>query len=158
MISSEILERELPDVASPDLVPLNLVVDAVIQDVYQRLVELGEVLPSLHESARAAQIFQFSLYSRRQVVKLLALVRWSKESEVVAKCMVSSSLCLVARFWWVAGGARAYKSTRWVETPEHQRFLDEAEQAVRRGYRAAHRPENRSRWNEVSLSLSRFGL
>ncbi|KAL7409275.1 mediator complex subunit MED14-domain-containing protein [Mrakia frigida] len=87
MISSEILERELPDVASPDLVPLNLVVDAVIQDVYQRLVELGEVLPSLHESARAAQIFQFSLYSRRQVVKLLALVRWSKESEVVAKCM-----------------------------------------------------------------------
>jgi len=94
MISSEVLERELPDVASDDLVPLNVVVDAVIHDIYSRLAELGETLPSLHESARAAQIFQFSLYARRQVVKLLALVRWSKESEVVAKCMVSlSSFC-----------------------------------------------------------------
>lgn len=88
MISSELLERELPDTASDDLVPLNILVDQVIRDIYQRLGELGEILPSLHESARAPQILQFALYSRRQVVKLLALVRWSKESEVVAKCLV----------------------------------------------------------------------
>ena len=89
MINSELLERELPDVASDELVPLNEVVDAVIRDIYQRLGELGEVLPSLHESARAPLILQFSLYAKRQVVRLLALVRWSRESEVVAKCMVS---------------------------------------------------------------------
>ncbi|CDZ98251.1 Thyroid hormone receptor-associated coactivator complex component (TRAP170) [Phaffia rhodozyma] len=81
------LESELPDVTAADLVPMAEVVDAVVKDVYKRMMELGEVLPSLHDGARAGEIFQFALYARRQIVKLLALVRWSQESEVVAKCL-----------------------------------------------------------------------
>jgi hypothetical protein len=36
-------------------------------------------------------MFQFAAFARRQVVKLLALVRWCREGEIVEKCMVSSS-------------------------------------------------------------------
>lgn len=82
------LLAELPDDAGEDLVPLGEVVDVVLRDIYGRLAQLGDTLPGLHESARAPHVFQFALYAKRQAVKLLALVRWSKESEAVERCMV----------------------------------------------------------------------
>lgn len=88
---------ELPDLVSQDLPPLAEVVDAVVRDVFIRLGELGEVLPGLHESVRAREVFQFAAWARRQVVKLLAVVRWSSESQGVEKCMVGGFICYLGR-------------------------------------------------------------
>jgi hypothetical protein len=53
---------------------------------------LSRSLPSTPDAAKKRAIVDYVLQTRRQVLKLLVLVRWSSEAGNVAKCMVSSSL------------------------------------------------------------------
>lgn len=90
-VSLEVLLQELPDLTSGSLIPLAEVVDACINEIYNRLVELQDVLPSRHEKARAREVFQFALWARRECVRLLAVARWCREGPAVVKALVRLS-------------------------------------------------------------------
>ncbi|GAA5876087.1 hypothetical protein JCM3774_004500 [Rhodotorula dairenensis] len=80
-------ERELP-VVLQDLVPLSYLIDRVVAAAYSDLATLVETLPGGAQHAAAAggdqarkrKIVDHVLNSRRQLVKLLVLARWSKEA------------------------------------------------------------------------------
>lgn len=87
-VPTEVLLHELPDMTAGSLIPLAEVVDACVNEIYKRLVELQDVLPSRHEKARARDVFQFALWARRECVRLLAVVRWCREGPAVTKALV----------------------------------------------------------------------
>lgn len=89
---SDVLLAELADVSSHQHVPLAEIIDAATKEIYKRLMEVQDVLPSLHESARAKEIFQFALWARRECVRLLAVARWSRHGEAVTKALVRPPL------------------------------------------------------------------
>ncbi|KAL8292356.1 hypothetical protein RQP46_001822 [Phenoliferia psychrophenolica] len=80
------LAAELP-VITNDLVPLSFIVERVVGQVYTELATLAEILPSTPEPERKRKIVDYVLQTRRQILKLLVLVRWSSEADNVAKCM-----------------------------------------------------------------------
>lgn len=104
---------ELPEVLN-DLVPLSFIVERVVGQAYTELANLAEMcvavsreeggegegadagllasLPSTQDAARKRAIVDYVLQTRRQILKLLVLVRWSAEADNVGKCMVSSFL------------------------------------------------------------------
>lgn len=49
-------------------------------------------LPSTKDAERKKAIVDYVLSTRRQILKLLVLVRWAKEAHKVQKCMVSLPL------------------------------------------------------------------
>lgn len=55
----------------------------------------ADSLPAAPEPERKRKIVDYVLQTRRQILKLLVLVRWSSEAENVAKCMV--------RLAWIRG-------------------------------------------------------
>ncbi|BGO92081.1 hypothetical protein NBRC10512_000812 [Rhodotorula toruloides] len=80
------LERELP-VILQDLVPLSYIIDRVVAQAYSDLANLVETLPSQNDQARKRAIVDYVLQTRRQVVKLLVLARWSTEAERIQRAM-----------------------------------------------------------------------
>ncbi|GAA5826413.1 hypothetical protein JCM11251_002355 [Rhodosporidiobolus azoricus] len=84
--SDQDLERELPTVVQ-DLVPLSYVIDRVVASAYADLANLVETLPSQPDQSRKRAIVDYVLHTRRQLVKLLVLTRWSSEAERVGKAM-----------------------------------------------------------------------
>ncbi|GAA5917919.1 hypothetical protein JCM6882_006500 [Rhodosporidiobolus microsporus] len=85
-LSDAALDRELPTVVQ-DLVPLAYVVDRVVASAYSDLANLVETLPSQPDQSRKRAIVDYVLHTRRQLVKLLVLTRWSTEAERVGKAM-----------------------------------------------------------------------
>ncbi|GEM07850.1 mediator of RNA polymerase II transcription subunit 14 [Rhodotorula toruloides] len=79
-------ERELP-VILQDLVPLSYIIDRVVAQAYSDLANLVETLPSQNDQARKRAIVDYVLPTRRQVVKLLVLARWSTEAERIQRAM-----------------------------------------------------------------------
>ncbi|KAN0064490.1 mediator complex subunit [Thecaphora frezii] len=77
-IPIEQLEQELP-LEEADLVPLAALVERLANHGYEAFQNLAETLPSLPSSSRRAKIFATALDVRKQFVKLLVLVRWSKD-------------------------------------------------------------------------------
>ncbi|BGP32759.1 mediator complex subunit [Rhodotorula toruloides] len=80
------LERELP-VILQDLVPLSYIIDRVVAQACSDLANLVETLPSQNDQARKRAIVDYVLQTRRQVVKLLVLARWSTEAERIQRAM-----------------------------------------------------------------------
>ncbi|KAI5477894.1 Mediator complex, subunit Med14 [Pseudohyphozyma bogoriensis] len=80
------LERELPTIMN-DLVPLSVIVERVVSQAYADLANLAETLPSSPDPDRKRAIVDYVLQTRRQILKLLVLVRWSGEASNVGKCM-----------------------------------------------------------------------
>ncbi|KAM0747999.1 MED14-domain-containing protein [Meredithblackwellia eburnea MCA 4105] len=80
------LENELPNIMH-DLIPLSHIVQRVVGNAYMDLNGLAEVLPGKTELDRKRAIVDYVLQTRRQLIKLLVLVRWSREADNVAKCM-----------------------------------------------------------------------
>ncbi|KAK4703340.1 mediator of RNA polymerase II transcription subunit 14, partial [Phenoliferia sp. Uapishka_3] len=80
------LDAELPVILN-DLVPLSFIVERVIGQVFAELANLAEILPGTPEPVRKRKIVDYVLQTRRQILKLLVLVRWSSEADNVAKCM-----------------------------------------------------------------------
>ncbi|GAA6055772.1 hypothetical protein JCM3770_004794 [Rhodotorula araucariae] len=80
------MDAELPTVLQ-DLVPLSYLVDRVVAAAYLDLATLVETLPSHADQARKRAIVDYVLHTRRQLLKLLVLTRWSTEADRVHKAM-----------------------------------------------------------------------
>ncbi|GAA5851477.1 hypothetical protein JCM8547_001107 [Rhodosporidiobolus lusitaniae] len=85
-VKDEHLNSELP-VVTQDLVPLSYTIDRVVAAIYSDLANLAETLPSQNDQARKRALVDFVLHSRRQLVKLLVLTRWTTEADRIQKAM-----------------------------------------------------------------------
>ncbi|GAA6042878.1 hypothetical protein JCM8097_007206 [Rhodosporidiobolus ruineniae] len=81
-----LLERQLP-VVSQDLVPLSYLIDRTVQQAYTDLATLADTLPSHPDQHRKRLIVDLVLHTRRQLLKLLVLTRWSTEAPNLHKAM-----------------------------------------------------------------------
>ncbi|PWN51406.1 MED14-domain-containing protein [Violaceomyces palustris] len=72
------LEAELPR-EEADLIPMAALIERMANFGYESLQNLAETLPSLPSSSKRAKLFTTALDVRKQFVKLLVLVRWSKD-------------------------------------------------------------------------------
>lgn len=78
---------ELPQIHH-DLVPLSHVLSRVVGQAYADLRDLAETLPAADDAAKKRAVVDYVLQTRRQLLKLLVLVRWSRDAIGVRKCMV----------------------------------------------------------------------
>ena len=83
-VPEEELLQELP-LEQSDLLPLNALVERVSNNAYQTLQSLSDTLPSLSNDAKKAKVFATAMDLRKQFIKLLVLVRWSKDVELLNK-------------------------------------------------------------------------
>ncbi|THH13385.1 hypothetical protein EW146_g6822 [Bondarzewia mesenterica] len=82
----ELLEQRLP-VVYDGQVPLAEVVSRVAQACYAELTEMAETLPHMSDPARKRKLADFVVAWKKQVVKLYAVAKWSRDADVVQKCM-----------------------------------------------------------------------
>lgn len=71
----------------PHLVPLQFVIQRTIAQVFNELQVLSQVSPGLDDYDRKKRVIDFVIQSRRQLIKLLVLVKWSSNSISVHKIM-----------------------------------------------------------------------
>ncbi|WFD26358.1 mediator complex subunit [Malassezia nana] len=81
-VPMEQLLQELP-LEDSNLVPLNVLVERLSNLAYQNIQNLGDTLPSLSSHAKRAKIFSTAIELRKIFVKLLVIVRWSKDVEML---------------------------------------------------------------------------
>ncbi|KZT24268.1 MED14-domain-containing protein [Neolentinus lepideus HHB14362 ss-1] len=84
--SQEELERELP-VVYDGQVPLGELLSRVAQAIYAELQELAETLPNMSDTARKRTLADWVVKTKKQVVKLYAVVKWSRDADTVQKAM-----------------------------------------------------------------------
>ncbi|EMD37772.1 hypothetical protein CERSUDRAFT_73593 [Gelatoporia subvermispora B] len=84
--SIEELLHELP-VVQDGQVPLGELVSRVAQALYAELSELAETMPNMSDAARKRVLADWVVHSKKQVVKLYAVVKWARDAEVVQKAM-----------------------------------------------------------------------
>ncbi|KAF8447165.1 mediator complex subunit MED14-domain-containing protein [Boletus edulis BED1] len=82
----EQLEMELPVVLDGQ-VPLGELLSRVMQAIYAELSELAETLPNMSDAARKRTIADWVVKTKKQVVKLYAVMKWARDAETVQKCM-----------------------------------------------------------------------
>lgn len=82
----EELERELP-VVYDGQIPLGDLLSRVVQSVYAELLELVETLPNMSDSARKRTLADWVVKTKKQVVKLYAVAKWSRDAATIQKCM-----------------------------------------------------------------------
>ncbi|KAJ7782911.1 mediator complex subunit MED14-domain-containing protein [Mycena metata] len=82
----EELEQDLP-VVYDGQVALGDVLSRVVQSVYAELSELAETMPNMSDSARKRTLADWVVKIKKQVVKLYAVVKWSRDADTVQKCM-----------------------------------------------------------------------
>ncbi|KAJ7078861.1 mediator complex subunit MED14-domain-containing protein [Mycena belliarum] len=80
------LEQELPIVYDGQ-VALGDVLSRVVQSIYAELSELAETMPNMSDSARKRTLAEWVVKTKKQVVKLYAVVKWSRDADTVQKCM-----------------------------------------------------------------------
>lgn len=101
--SIEKLEMELP-VVHDGQVSLGELLSRVAQAIYAELVELAETwvshwplyrlpivphrLPNMSDSARKRSLAGWVVKTKKQVVKLYAIMKWARDADTVQKCMV----------------------------------------------------------------------
>ncbi|KAN0107393.1 Mediator complex subunit MED14 domain containing protein [Russula decolorans] len=79
-------EAELP-VVDDGQVQLRDLVSRVVQACYAEMTEMAETLPSMSDSARKRKLADFVVAWKKQVVKLYAVTKWSRDADIVQKCM-----------------------------------------------------------------------
>lgn len=83
----EQLEQELSMVLD-DQIPLGELVSRVVQSIYAELVEHADTLPGTSsDQARKRILADWVVKTKKQVVKLYAIARWSRDADVVQKAM-----------------------------------------------------------------------
>ncbi|KAG5652469.1 hypothetical protein H0H81_004877 [Sphagnurus paluster] len=75
----DVLERELP-VVMDGQIPLGDLLSRITQSIYAELAELAE-------TARKRTLADWVVKTKKQVVKLYAVAKWSRDAETVQKCM-----------------------------------------------------------------------
>lgn len=83
----ELLERELPFV-DHEQIPLRELLQRIMQSIYAELSEMAETLPGMSDAARKRTLADWVVKTKKQVVKLYAVAKWSRDADVVQKCMV----------------------------------------------------------------------
>ncbi|KAA1089323.1 mediator complex subunit [Puccinia graminis f. sp. tritici] len=78
---------ELQRLWGPHLVPLQFVIQRTIAQVFNELQILSQISPNLEDYDRKKRVIDFVVHSRRQLIKLLVLVKWSSNSVPVHKIM-----------------------------------------------------------------------
>ncbi|ESK91030.1 hypothetical protein Moror_16335 [Moniliophthora roreri MCA 2997] len=84
--SMEELERELPIVLDGQ-VPLGELLSRVMQTVFAELSEMAETLPNSSDTARKRMLADWVVKTKKQIVKLYAIAKWSRDADTVQKCM-----------------------------------------------------------------------
>ncbi|OJT12740.1 Mediator of RNA polymerase II transcription subunit 14 [Trametes pubescens] len=84
--SPEELERELP-VVTDGQVPLGELTSRLVQAMYAELTEFAETMPTMSDAARKRSLADWVVKFKRQVVKLYAIAKWSRDASVVQKAM-----------------------------------------------------------------------
>ncbi|KAH9894934.1 MED14-domain-containing protein [Cubamyces lactineus] len=82
----EELERELP-VVMDGQVPLGDLLSRLVQTMYAELTEMAETMPHMSDAARKRSVADWVVKIKRQVVKLYAIAKWSRDASVVQKAM-----------------------------------------------------------------------
>ncbi|RDX48026.1 MED14-domain-containing protein [Lentinus brumalis] len=82
----EDLERELPLVMDGQI-PLGELVSRLSQAIYAELVEMAETMPNMSDAARKRSLADWVVRMKKQVVKLYAIAKWSRDAGVVQKAM-----------------------------------------------------------------------
>ncbi|KAI0743387.1 MED14-domain-containing protein [Daedaleopsis nitida] len=82
----EELEKELPMVMDGQ-VPLGELVSRLVQSIYAELVEMAETMPNMSDAARKRSVADWVVKTKRQVVKVYAIAKWSRDAGVVQKAM-----------------------------------------------------------------------
>ncbi|EEB90529.1 hypothetical protein MPER_11251 [Moniliophthora perniciosa FA553] len=80
------LERELPMVLDGQ-VPLGELLSRVMQTVFAELSEMAETLPNSSDTARKRMLADWVVKTKKQIVKLYAVAKWSRDADTVQKCM-----------------------------------------------------------------------
>lgn len=96
-VTLEQLLQELP-LEDGGLVPLAVIVERITNMAYQTIQSLSDTLPSLSSDAKRAKIFTTALELRRLFVKLLVIVRWTKDAEMLNRARNVVAL-LVEQQW-----------------------------------------------------------
>ncbi|EJD03366.1 MED14-domain-containing protein [Fomitiporia mediterranea MF3/22] len=84
--SLEEIERELP-VVHDGQIPLRELLQRMVQTIYAELTEMAETLPGMSDAARKRNIADWVVKTKKQVVKLYAVMRWSRDAGDVQKAM-----------------------------------------------------------------------
>ncbi|CAL1707828.1 unnamed protein product [Somion occarium] len=82
----EELERELPYVGDGQI-HLGELVSRTVQTIYAELTELAETMPNMSDANRKRTLAEWVVKTKKQVVKLYAVVRWARDAGVVQKAM-----------------------------------------------------------------------
>ncbi|KAF9484518.1 MED14-domain-containing protein [Pholiota conissans] len=82
----EELERELP-VVYDGQIQLGDLLSRIVQSIYAELSELAETMPNMSDSARKRTLADWVVKTKKQVVKLYAVVKWSRDADTIQKCM-----------------------------------------------------------------------
>ncbi|KZT04699.1 MED14-domain-containing protein [Laetiporus sulphureus 93-53] len=82
----EELEHALPMVQN-DMIPLGELLSRMAQTIYAELSELAETLPNMSDTARKRTLADWVVATKKQVVKLYAVVKWSRDAGIVQKAM-----------------------------------------------------------------------
>lgn len=83
-VPMEQLLQELP-LEDSGMIHMGLLVERISNTVYQTLQSLADTLPALSSDARRAKIYSTAIELRKLLVKLLVIVRWSKDSTIIDK-------------------------------------------------------------------------
>ncbi|CAD5231127.1 unnamed protein product [Bursaphelenchus okinawaensis] len=81
---------DVPDHYSPPYIPLNVLIDFAVQHCFHELTVLAELLPKKKETERKISVVQFGHSTRCIFLKLLALVRWLRQTR---KLDITKNIC-----------------------------------------------------------------
>ncbi|CAD6196829.1 unnamed protein product [Caenorhabditis auriculariae] len=93
--SEDILRPPLPEVPpgeGPDIVPLSVLLDFAVQNIYHEITVLSELMQKKSDADKKISLVQFAHTTRLMFIKLLALVKWLKSSKKFDAC---NSICYV---------------------------------------------------------------
>ncbi|KAF5351922.1 hypothetical protein D9756_007453 [Leucocoprinus leucothites] len=117
----EILERELPFV-NHEQIPLRELLQRVMQDIYSELSEMAETLPGMSDITRKRTLADWVVKTKKQVVKLYAVAKWSRDADVVQKCM-NITVFLSGQNQQFEDVTRALKNARDMLDPARQKYI-----------------------------------
>lgn len=81
---------QVPDRCGPPIIPLSVLLDFAVQNVYHEITVLSELMQKKTDQDKKISLVTFAHNTRMQFVKLLALVKWIKTSKKFDQC---SSIC-----------------------------------------------------------------
>ncbi|GMR32227.1 hypothetical protein PMAYCL1PPCAC_02422, partial [Pristionchus mayeri] len=80
----------VPERSGPPMIPLGVLLDFAVQQLYHEVTVLTELLPKKQDSDKKVTLVQFAYNTRMLFAKLLAVVKWLKVSKRFDNCSAIS--------------------------------------------------------------------